>query len=139
MKRTVSFGLFSVLVGVLTGVVLSAGIAQIPTRLFDVRNGNDLTLSGTTYPNATVVLYKDTAAKNEVLDAFASARGWTATVPDPANPGQTIANPQSKQQAFNAALTQFIRETVRATQGEAAATTARKTATDAADAKLPPQ
>jgi hypothetical protein len=32
------------------------------------------------------------------------ANGWTATIPDPADPLLTIPNPQSKQQFFNAWL-----------------------------------
>ena len=38
------------------------------------------------------------------VDAVATLNGWTATIPDPADPTgvATIANPVSKQQFFNA-------------------------------------
>jgi len=89
-----------------TALVLAAlaviCLAQRPVKLFDVRNG------GTT---ATTIEYRDATAKQQVIDAFAAARGYQDTIPDPANPGQVIANPQTKQQFFNAALTQFLRDT----------------------------
>ena len=46
------------------------------------------------------------AVWNQAVDAIASMNGWTATIPDPADPTgvATIPNPQSKQQFFNAWL-----------------------------------
>ena len=104
--------------------------AQVPARLFDVRNGNGLTLDGTTYNRATVIVFKDNAAKDAVIDAFADARGYHATID-----GQP--NPQSKQAFFNAAIQQFIKDVHRSQKGNAAAASAKTTAEAAADAELP--
>ena len=41
---------------------------------------------------------------NAAVDAVAAMHGWTATIPDPADPLLTITNPVSKIQFFNAWL-----------------------------------
>ncbi len=33
------------------------------------------------------------APRNRIINAFASAYGYSATIPDPANPGATLPNP----------------------------------------------
>ena len=113
--------------------------AQAPTKLFDVRNGNGLTLDGVTYNRATVIVFRDNAAKNKVIQRFCEAYGYQATVPDPNNPGQTIPNPVSDQVFFNRQLTTYIKDVVRAQGIAAAADAARKTAAEAEDTDLPPQ
>jgi len=44
---------------------------SIPTKAFDVRNGNGVIDAGTTYPNAIVIPFKDAAAKQKFLDDYA--------------------------------------------------------------------
>lgn len=110
----------------------------IPTKLFDVRQGNNsIDSDGTVYPRAALIVYKDNAAKSAIEDAFATMRGYQATIPDPANPSNTIPNPQSKQQFFHKSIEQFIRDTYRASKVVAAVNTAKATAETAADAELP--
>lgn len=111
--------------------------AQVPTKLFDVRSGNGLVESGTTYSRATYIAFKDNASKDAIIGAFCLMRGYQATVPDPANPGSTIPNPQSKQQFFNKAIEQFLRDTYKASKVHAAEQSARTTAAATADAELP--
>lgn len=108
----------------------------IPTKSFDVQNGNGAVLD-VTYPRGTFIAYKDNASKNAIEDAFATMRGYQATIPDPANPSNTIPNPQSKQQFFQKSVEQFIRDTYKASKVSAAANTASSTAATAADAELP--
>lgn len=108
----------------------------IPTKLFDIQNGNGAVLD-VTYPRATLIAFKDNAAKDAVMDAFALARGYQAMIPDPANPSNTIPNPQSKQQFFHKSIEQFIRDTYRASKVAVAVNTAKATAEAAADNELP--
>lgn len=112
---------------------------QIPTRLFDVRTGNGAIDNGTTYPQATLIVFKDKASKDAVIAAFADQYNYQATVPDPADAGKTIANPQNQTQFFNARLTSFIKEVYTASGINAATKTARENAKTAADAVVPPQ
>ena len=114
-------------------------VAQTPARLFDVRNGNGIVDNAVAQPFATYIAYKDSASKNKIIDAFATAYGYQANIPDPANPGQTIPNPQSKQGFFNARLTAYIKDVYKAQQVATAAKTASDTAASAADAEVPPQ
>jgi hypothetical protein len=67
------------------------------------------------------------------------AGGWTATVPDPKNPGQTIPNPLSEQAEFQRAITQYLRDNYRTFKISTAEKAAKATAEAAADADLPPQ
>lgn len=108
----------------------------IPTKLFDVMNGNGAVLD-VTYPRGTFIAYKDNASKNAIEDAFALIRGYQATLPDPANPSNTIPNPQSKQQFFHKSIEQFIRDTYRASKVAVAVNTAKATAEAAAANELP--
>lgn len=118
--------------------------AQVPTRLFDVRNGNGLTIDSVTYNHATYIAYKDKASKDAMIDAICAMGGYQATVPNPAydpNVGgsqPTIANPQTKQQFYNKRIEQFLRDNYRAWKTSAAEKAAKATAEAAADAELPP-
>lgn len=129
------------------GAPLEARIAepaQIPTRLFAVRNGNGLTESGTTYTRATYIAFKDNTSKDALIDAVCAMGGYQATVPNPAyDPNvegsqPTIPNPQTKQQFFNKRIEQFLRDNYRAWKTSVAEKAAKATAEAAADAELPP-
>lgn len=117
MKKTLTFAFLILIVG--------ASTAQTPTKLFDVRNGNGAVLSGVTYTDATLIPYKDAASKQAVIDAFCDRFGFV--------PG----GPQTKQQFFNAQVTNYIRQVYREQKAASAAAAASKTAGDAADAELP--
>ncbi len=123
----------------LAGMGIASPATQVPNKLFDVRNGNGLVLDGTTYTRATVIVFKDNASKNAIMEAVAANRGWTATVPDPKNPGQTIPNPLSEQAEFQRAITQYLRDNYRTFKISTAEKAAKATAEAAADADLPPQ
>lgn len=72
------------------------------------------------------------AAEERVHDAFASAYGWEAEVPDPDNPGQTIPNPQSKADFTAERIVAFVKEVVAGQEAAAAAETAREQAAEKA-------
>lgn len=106
--------------------------AQIPQKLFDVRNGNGLTENGTTYNRATMIVFKNNASKDAIIDAVCALRGYQSTID-----GQP--NPQSKQQFFNAFLQQELKDYYREWKKRTAESTAGSTAVAAADAELPIQ
>ena len=108
-----------------------------PTKLFIPRNGNGAVLNGETLPRATVIDFRDNAAKQSVIDDFCAAYGYQATIADPARPGQTIPNPVSQQDFFNDQLRKYIREVIRGQRVQAAANSAGASAGAAADADLP--
>lgn len=138
MKKLFLFALLT-----FTLLQVPASEAQIPTRLFDVRNGNGLTLDGVTYPRATVIVFKDNAAKDAMIDAICAMGGYQATVPNPAyapnveGSQPTIANPQTKQQFYTKRIEQFLRDNYRAWKTSVAEKAAKATAETAADAELP--
>ena len=143
MKRILFIGVVIMVIFMANALVRS----QPPAKLFDVRNGNGAVIGADTYTRATIIVYKDNAAKNKVEDQFALAYGYQATVPNPAfnsalpvdpvtNP-QTIANPQSKAGFFNRQLTQYIKDVVKSSQVQAAAATAAASASATADTDLP--
>lgn len=105
--------------------------AQTPTKLFDVRNGNGIVDGANVQAFATYIAYKDSTSKNKIIDAFADAYGYQATIE-----GQP--NPQSKQQFFNAKLTAYIRDVYKAQQVSVAEKAARDSAGTTADGELPP-
>jgi hypothetical protein len=77
----------------------------IPTKLFDVRQGNNSVDSdATVYPRATLIVFRDNAAKDAVIDAFADVHGWEA---------MDAGTRPNKQAFFNQELQYLIRETVR--------------------------
>lgn len=105
--------------------------SQVPSRLFDVQNGNGAVVGGTTYPQAIIVPFKDVASKTKLISALATNSGWSATLPDGS------ANSQTAQQAATAALTNYLKGIYKTEQVKAAANAAGKTAGDSADAELP--
>jgi UTP:GlnB (protein PII) uridylyltransferase len=76
------------------------------TKLFDVRNANGAVDGATTYPQATIVAFKDATARTNVLDAFALMGSYQDVI-------DGAPNPQTKQQFFNKELQQFIKDRVR--------------------------
>lgn len=103
---------------------------QIPTKLFDVKNGNGAVHSGTTYPDATLIAYKDSVSKSAIIDAFADTYGYQATI-------NGSPNPQNKQAFFNQTLQNFIKGIYKTQKSQVAQNAARVTAEAAADAELP--
>lgn len=134
MKKVFLFSLLFI-----TLIQVPTSDAQIPTRLFYVRNGNGLVENSVTYNRATYIAFKDNASKDAIIDAFCAMGGYTDTVPDPANPGQTIPNPQSKQAFYNKRIEAFIRDTYKSYRVSVAEKAAKATAEAAAEAELPIQ
>lgn len=110
--------------------------AQIPQKLFDVRNGNGLTIDSVTYSRATYIAYKDNASKDALIDAVCAMGGYQATIGTDAQ-GQPIPNPQSKQQFYTKRIEQFLRDNYKAYKISMAEKAAKATAEAAADAELP--
>ena len=112
-----------------------------PSKLFDVANGNGAVIGGETVTRGTLIWYKDNAAKNKVEDQFALAYGYQETIPNPlfGQNGQpaTIPNPQSKAAFFNRKLTEYIKDIVKSSRVQAAATAAAASASATADTDLP--
>lgn len=54
-----------------------------------------------------------TPNKNAITQDFAAATGWQATVPDPANPGQTLPNPLTRAKWLDARIDSHVRAVVR--------------------------
>jgi len=111
-------------------------MAAIPTKLFDVRTGNDaVDKDSTPYPAATLLVFRDAAAKTKLIQSFCDFYGYPVTIVDEA--GQTIPNPQSKQAFFNAKLTDYLKEIHRGHKTQVAVQLAAATARTDADAELP--
>lgn len=88
----------------------------LPTKLFDVRNiANAVDADATAYPNAVGIIFRDSPARNKVLDAFADQYGYNA------------ANDGSKSNFFNKVITNQIKAIVRNNEGGAARKTAQAT------------
>jgi len=81
----------------------------LPKKLFDVRNlANAVDADTTDYPQCTGVVFRDNAARNKVLDAFADQYGYNSETDG------------TKQQFFNRVLTSQIKAIVRNNEGESA-------------------
>ena len=133
MRKLLS--VFSVIVLLAACIIAATYQPAIPTRLFDVRSANGIVDTGVTYPRATVIVFKDNAAKDAMIDAFAAEYGYQANIQNGA--GATIPNPQNKQAFFNEKLTGYLKDIYKANKLKAAAKTATDTATTSADAELP--
>ena len=63
-------------------------------------------------PTTAITLNIDTTLINEAVDALCTQGGYRATLPDPNNAGQTIPNPQTKNQFAKQQLRDFVRNAV---------------------------
>lgn len=81
---------------------------------------------------ATISFNIPDAAMPRVIDAFATAYQYQATVPNPNGEG-TVPNPQTKAQFARQRILSYIQEVVRAAEASAAVEAARASAA-AADA-----
>lgn len=61
-----------------------------------------------------------TVSLTRIVDAMAITYGYQANIPDPANPGQTIPNPQTKAQFARAQIRRIIIEAVRNAEAQQA-------------------
>lgn len=109
--------------------------AQAPTRFYRVRaigGSNDTILAG-----GFALEFRDVPSRNIIVNAFTDAYGYTDTIPDPDNPGQTIPNPVTRAAFTARQLELYIRSVVRQklTQNDADAAKAAKEAE--LDADLP--
>jgi len=104
---------------------------QVPTNtILTIKNANGAVLSGVTYPDAFLIAFKDSASKTEMIDAFASAYGYQATI-------NGSPNPQTKLLFAAEKLNGYLRDIYRAEQIRTAAATASATAAATADTKFP--
>lgn len=87
MKKLLSFSL----------IVLSiTASAQAPTKLLDVRNGNGIVDAGVVQAQATYIVYKDNAAKQDVIDALCDLGNYDALNPATRPSRQAFANQEIK-------------------------------------------
>ena len=100
MKKT----LLTIIATFLLSAPLFGGMQQVPTKAFDVREANGIVDTGTTYPAAIVIPFKDLAAETTFYNDYANNNNW-------AN-----ANPQPTKKAFAlAGIKQFMKD--QSTQG----------------------
>lgn len=87
-------------------ILFCAGIvsAQAPTKLLDVRNGNNIVDNGVAQPNATYIAYRDADGKTELIDALCDLGNYAALDP---------ATRPSKQAFANREIQHWLRERVR--------------------------
>jgi hypothetical protein len=76
----------------------------------------------------TVTIPDEQAAR--VRQAFANVYGYQETVPDPANPGQMIDNPETKIQFAERKVREYVYEVTTGHEATKAADTARKNRID---------
>jgi hypothetical protein len=65
-----------------------------------------------------------------IVDAMAITYGYQATIPDPQNAGQSIANPETKAQFAKAQIKRIITEAVKNAEMHEARKAAEATVTD---------
>lgn len=70
--------------------------AQAPAKLLDVRNGNGIIDAGVTQAQATYIVYKDVAAKQDVIDALCDLGNYDALNPATRPGRQAFANQEIK-------------------------------------------
>lgn len=85
---------------------------------------------------ATLVITVPDAQVQRVLDAFAATYSYSATIPDPANEGQTLPNPETKTQFCRRMLRRYIVDVVKAYESTSAAEAARTTAAAGVETQL---
>ena len=74
----------------------ASATAQAPSKLLDVRNGNNIVDGGVTQPQATYIVYKDSAAKQAVIDALCDLGNYGALDPATRPSRQAFANQEIK-------------------------------------------
>ena len=81
---------------------------------------------------ATLSLSCDTGSVTvaRIVDAMALHYGYQATIPDPANAGQTIANPETKTQFAKSQIRRIIMEAVKSAEVAQVRQAAEATVTD---------
>lgn len=78
-------------------VFLSVTVAaQAPTKLLEVRNGNNIVDNGVSQLFATYIAYKDNAAKQNVIDALCDLGNYDALDPATRPSRQAFANQEIK-------------------------------------------
>ena len=121
---------YSLLAAILMLALSNAATSQAPARQFLVRNSPDVTVSGTAYP-ASVILYKDAAAKTAAIEYFAIAYGYQAVLEGGA------PNPETKLQFFHRMISNHIRDTIKGVRVSQKARAAAEAENAAADNELP--
>jgi hypothetical protein len=86
--------------------------------------------------STSITFTTDSSLFDLFVQAACVSYGYRDTIPDPANPGQLIPNPQTPQQFAQQKVIDYCLEVVRAYQTELAAQQARKTASDSLDAQV---
>lgn len=106
--------------------------SQVPTKLFDVQNGNGAVIGANTYPQAIIIPFKDAASKTKLINALATNSGWSSLLSDGITP-----NPQTAQQAATNAMINILKQIYITEQTKAAAKTAGDTASATATGEVP--
>jgi len=93
-----------VLMFTIISIPVFAQAPGIPTKAFDVRNGNGVTDNGTTYPAAIVIPFKNAAAKQKFLDDYADNNNWANANPQPSKQNFALDGLKQwmKEQSINA-------------------------------------
>jgi hypothetical protein len=79
---------------------------------------------------ANITISVPDAAMPRVVDAFTKQYNYQDTIPDPANIGQTLPNPETKAQFTQRMIRTHIKDTVAMYEGMAANQTAAQKARD---------
>ena len=85
---------------------------------------------------ATIIVTIPDAQVTRVRNAFAIAYHWSATIPDPANPGSTIPNPESKTQFAQRKVREYVKNVVKGVEAPAARNAAGVAAEAAVDNEI---
>ena len=59
----------------------TAAVAQAPSKLFDVRNGNSIVDKGVEQPQAIYIVFRDASAKQAVIDAICDTGNYDSLDP----------------------------------------------------------
>jgi hypothetical protein len=87
-------------------------------------------------PTTSITFTTDSSLFDLFVQAACASYGYRTTVPDPANPGQLIPNPQTPAKFAQQKVIDYCVEVVRAYQTEVSAQQARKAASDSLDAQV---
>lgn len=70
---------------------------------------------------------------SHVVDVLSAYWGYMPTIPDPANPGQSIPNPQTKAQFLKRRIAQFVKDSYVSAKADTGAEGGRQAAIGEAD------